>query len=213
MLFGKKRREREEAERREREAQERKRREAEAAKKMAEEVKRQAEQELKAKQKAEQERKEKAAKLAEAQPMYDLLCKALDEWNWHYQKDEEKSLVHFRVNGDSIPVNMFMFIDSDRKLIRVLSPLSFEMSEDKRLEGALAVAHASYGMTDGSFDYDFADGQISFRMAHTYRDCRMETAAIDYMIDCSVAMVDKYSAKFLALNKGLLSLEDFLKEE
>ena len=33
-----------------------------------------------------------------------------------------------------------------------------------------------------------------------------------YLIDCACAMVDKYNDLFLALEKGIMSIEDFLKK-
>lgn len=152
-------------------------------------------------------------KLENAMLAYRTICSALDARDWKYEKDTDKLLVHFGVNGEDLPVDFIIYADADRQLVRLLSPLLFKMSEEKRMEGALATCAASWGMVDGSFDYDLADGTILFRMAASLRESTIGVGLIQYMISCACAMVDKYNDKFLAINKGILSIQDFLKEE
>ena len=148
-----------------------------------------------------------------AQQVYRTVCAALDARGWKYNKDEAKLLVHFGVNGDDIPMNLIIVVDEDRQMIRVMSPLPFKMSENKRIEGVVATCHASWGMADGSFDYDLSDGEIVFRMVATYRESNIGEGLIQYLVGCTCAMVDKYNDRLLALDKGIMSLEDFMKAE
>ena len=154
-----------------------------------------------------------ADKTAMANTVYTTVCKALDERKWNYEKDEEKKVVHFGVNGDDIPMKLVIKVDEDRQLLRVMSPLPFEMAKDKRAEGAIAACMASFGMADGNFDYDLSDGRIVFRMTHPFHDSVIGVGAIQYMISCTCAMVDKYNDKFLALSKGLIDISGFIKKE
>lgn len=149
-------------------------------------------------------------KTALAQQVYRDLCAALDRKDWNYEKDEEKLIIHFRVSGDDIPISMIVLVDADRQLIRVMSPMPFEIAEDKRIEGAIATCVASFGMADGNFDYDFGEGTIMFRMTASFRDSQIGDTLFYYLIDCSCTMVDKYNDQFLALNKGMLSINDFV---
>ena len=81
-------------------------------------------------------------KMELAKQVYQTMCDAIDRRNWRYGKDEEKLLVHFGVNGDDIPMQFILIVDADRQLIRVMSQLPFKMSEDKRMEGAIATCVA-----------------------------------------------------------------------
>ncbi len=152
-------------------------------------------------------------KIALAQKIYGLLCKTIDSHNWTYDKDEEKLTVFFKLNGEDIPVRFAITVDSGRQLIRLLSYLPFEMSEDHRFDGAIAACVASYGLVDGSFDYDIEDGSVAYRMTASYRASEIGTELIDYMIHCAAVTVDQYNDKFLAIDKGYLTLEDFIKSE
>lgn len=145
-----------------------------------------------------------------AKEIYSTLCLALDRREWHYKKDEESLVVHFGVNGDDIPMDFIFAVDAERQLVRVMSPLPFKFSEDKRMDGAIATCVASFGLADGSFDYDISTGIVIFRMTATYRESKLGDGLFQYMISCSTAMVDEFNDKFLAIEKGLLSIGDFI---
>lgn len=149
-------------------------------------------------------------KMELAKQVYTTLCAAIDRREWNYQKDEEKLVAYFGVSGDDIPMQFILAVDAERQLIRVMSPLPFKMSESKRMEGAIATCVASYGMADGSFDYDLSDGTIVFRMTASFRESLIGEGLFQYLISCSCAMVDAYNDKFLAIDKGLLSITDFI---
>ncbi len=149
-------------------------------------------------------------KMALAKQVYRTLCEAIENREWSFKKEEDKLLVYFGVNDDDIPMQFIIIVDAERQLIRLLSPLPFKMSEDKRLDGAIAACAASFGMADGSFDYDLSDGSIVFRMTASFRESIIGEGLFQYMISCSCAMVEKYNDQFLALDKGTISIADFI---
>ena len=149
-------------------------------------------------------------KMELAKQVYQTLCEAIERREWNFGKDEEKLLVHFGVSGDDIPMQFILIVDAERQLIRLMSPMPFKMSESKRMEGAIATCAASFGMADGSFDYDLSDGTIVFRMTASFRESLIGEGLFQYMISCSCAMVDKYNDRFLALDKGIMSITDFI---
>ena len=152
-------------------------------------------------------------KMARAKKVYETVCAALDHRGWSYGKEEQELLVHFTVSGDDIPMQMMIFVQEEQELVTVLSPLPFKMSENKRIEGAIATCVASYGMMDGSFDFDMAKGSIAFRLVSSYRDSVLGEGVIQYMISCACAMADQYNDRFLALDKGMISIQEFIKME
>lgn len=152
-------------------------------------------------------------KIILAKQVYQTLCEAIERRGWSFEKDEERLLVHFGVRGDDIPIQLVLVVDVKRQLISVLSPLPFKMSEEKRMEGAIAACAASYGMIDGSFDYDIFDGSITFRMTASFMESIIGEGLFQYLISCCCAMVDKYNDRFLALDKGSISITDFIANE
>lgn len=146
-----------------------------------------------------------------AKTVFTTLCGVMERRGWKYEKDEKDLTVHFIVSGDDIPMQFILVIDAERQLIRLMSPLPFKMSEDKRIDGAIATCAASFGLADGSFDYDLTEGRIIFRMTASFRESLIGEELFHYMIECSCVTVDEYNDKFLAIDKGLLSVSDFIE--
>lgn len=147
-----------------------------------------------------------------AEEVYKTILSALDKREWKYKKEEDKLIVSFGVNGKDIPMQFVMVVNTDRQMVSLMSPLSFKMSEDKRVDGAIAACVASFGMVDGSFDYNLETGSIVFRMTESFRESTLGEGLFQYMISCACAMVDEYNDKFLAINKGFMSIDEFIKK-
>ena len=147
-----------------------------------------------------------------AREVFNTLCRALDNREWKYEKEEDKMLVYFGVEGEDLPMKFFLCVEEGRELIRLLSPMPFEMKEEKRMEGAIATCVASFGMADGNFDYDQADGKITFRMTASFKESKIGEGLFQYMISCSCAMVDKYNDQFAAINEDRMSINDFIAQ-
>ena len=145
--------------------------------------------------------------------VYQIICSALDGEDLHYSKKEKDMAVVLQLRGEAGPVNFLIEVDAQRQLICLISPIGFKMSEEKRMDGALATLAANYGMIDGCFDYDLSDGSISFRMAAAYANSLIGEELILYMIACSEAMIEKYMPEFLAINKGMLKIQDFIAKD
>ena len=56
------------------------------------------------------------------------------------------------------------------------------------------------------------EGAIVFRMTASFREGTIGEGLFQYLISCACAMVDKFNDQFLALNKGLMSITDFIEK-
>lgn len=148
-----------------------------------------------------------------AEAVFKTLCEALDDNHWKYDNVSEKSIVHFIVTGEDIPMEFVVYVDPEKELIRILSQLPFSFSEEKRVEGAIATCQATYKLTDGSFDYDFNTGKIYFRLTTSFRGSLISKELISFLIGYSCYVVDEYNDQFLMIDKGMLTIEDFFKRD
>ena len=155
---------------------------------------------------------EEMEKKIRARKVYDTLCQAIENREWVYDKKEEDLVVQFRVSGDDLPMFFTLAIDEQRQLIRLFSPMTFKISEDKRMEGAIATCVATNALVDGAFDYNLEDGNICFRLNSCFWGSEIGEDVLQYMISCAVATVDDYNDMFQALDKGYLSLEAFINK-
>lgn len=152
-------------------------------------------------------------KMKQAQATYQTLCKMLDTRDWKYQKNDEKLKIESGIRGEDLPIEFIMVVNPRQEIVSFFSRLPFKMSEEKRVEGALAVCLANYGMADGSFDYDISDGEIVFRMTSSFRESLLGEDLFEYMIMCAASTVDVYNDKFLMVSKGAMSIEQFIEFE
>lgn len=148
--------------------------------------------------------------MVRAKMVYKDLCAALDRREWHYQKHEDDLVVTFGVSGDDIPMDFVLAVDAKRQLLRMFSKLPFAVPEDKRMDLAIATCVASFGLADGSFDYDISTGKIVFRLTASFRESKIGDGLFGYLVGCASTTVDVYNDKFLALCKGLISINDFI---
>jgi len=148
-----------------------------------------------------------------AEAVYKVLCEMLDRHEVHYEKCEEDLLVKFGMSGDDLPMQFLMLVDKERSLLRLLSPLSFAVQEDKRLDTALAINALNNRLPEGNFDYDIASGRICFRIASCFEDCEIASTVPEYLLFLASVVVDKYNDKFLMFSKGAISLEQLLSTE
>ena len=95
----------------------------------------------------------------------------------------------------------------------MLSKLPFVVPESTRTDVAVAIVIANYGLASGSFDYNYFDGSIYFRLTSDYCDCSIGEGLFEHMISCAVNTVEEYNDRFYMLAKGGQSLDDFLERE
>ena len=150
--------------------------------------------------------------LKNAKKAYDTLCAMLDDNDYKYEKHEEDLVVTFGVRGEDLPMDIVAAIDEDRQLVRIFSKMPFKVDAEKRIEVAIALCQTNYNLVDGSFDFDLADGSVIFRITSSFRECLISKDLFEFMIAYSCFVVDRYNDQLLMLNKGTLSLEDYISQ-
>lgn len=152
-------------------------------------------------------------KQAKALQVFKLLCQALDNHDWKYKANEEKLEVRTGARGDDLPMELILQVDMKLQRVILISPLLFDVQDDKRLDMAIAISAANNGMVQGCFDYDISDGSIFFRMSNCYADSTLGEELFYHMLMIACITVDRYNDKLMMLGKGTISIEQFLQSE
>ncbi len=150
-------------------------------------------------------------KMKEAVATYKALCTALDNRNWKYTKEEDKLMVHFNVSGDDLKMSFVMMVDSDRRLVRLMSWLPFNATKNPDAVSQ-AVVLANYKMVAGSFDFNYKDGSIAYRLSASYAGAILGDGAFNYMMNCGANTVDDYNDELMMLEKGDITIDQFMKK-
>ena len=151
--------------------------------------------------------------MTKAKEVYNTLISMLDERDWQYDKFEDDLLIKSGIRGDDLPVEFFVIVNPRNEVVQFISKLPFNMPEDKRVDGAIAVCAANYGLVDGSFDYDISDGEIRYRLTSSYRESILGKDLFEYMILVASRTVDDYNDKFFMIAKNMLTIQQFLEQE
>ena len=149
----------------------------------------------------------------QAQKVYQLFKKHLEANDFKFTPHDDDLVISMTVLGEDLPQPTLIRVIEERDVVQVLSPIPSHIPEDKRIDAAIAVAVANYGMINGSFDYDMSDGEIRFRVTQSFRDCELGEETAKYLLSVAFAMTDKYNDRFFMLGKGMLSLEKFMEME
>ncbi|MCR5207211.1 MAG: YbjN domain-containing protein [Eubacterium sp.] len=144
--------------------------------------------------------------------VYNNLCFAIENRGWQYSKNEKDLSVTLEVTGDDLPMRFIITVDAPLQLVTLRSPFPFEIPENKRAEGAVAVRAISDAISNGSFDYNADNGKITYRLTVTFREGVAGEALLNDMINCACALVDMYNDKLLEFSKGYIELGEFLEK-
>ena len=151
--------------------------------------------------------------LQKAKSVYYSLIDMLDTRNWKYERHDDDLVIRSGIKGEDLPIEFIVYVKHKNQVVQFISTLPFNIPEDKRVEAAIAVCVANYGLVDGSFDYDVNDGEIRYRLTSSYRDSYLGADLFEYMIMCAASTVDNYNDRFFMLSKGMISIEDFMNME
>ena len=107
---------------------------------------------------------------------------------------------------------VFFHAYKDKLIIKIIIPLSAEESERSKV--AEFLLRANYGLNVGGFDFDFDDGEISYRISifcgrdeftpPTYEQ-------IDYAIILGLMMIEKYGNALVKVMFGLVEPEEAIE--
>ncbi|MCH5350892.1 MAG: YbjN domain-containing protein [Clostridiales bacterium] len=146
--------------------------------------------------------------LKQAKAVYGALCEMLNDRGWRYDKDEAGLSISCSAQGDDLPIELHIRVDTQRNLVSLLSPMPFTVAPNRRDALALAVSRANNGMVDGSFDYDYVNGRIVFRMTSSYLESLIGKNMFEYMLMCACYTIDEYNDKFLVVAKNEMSFAE-----
>ena len=151
--------------------------------------------------------------MEKANEVYGALLHMLDTRDWKYTKYEEDLMIKASMQSEDLPIHLFVVVKPKNQVVQLLSRLPFQIPEDKRVDAAIAICVANNGLVDGSFDYDFLEGDITFRLTCSYRESELSGDLFEYMLYVSAGTIDDYNDKFFMIAKDMMSVQQFIEKE
>ncbi len=147
----------------------------------------------------------------QARIVFNTFCGMLEKEGWKFHKDEEGLGLDFIVRGEDLPFHIYVRIDADRELIDLQAQVT-DMPEEKRAEAAQAICAINYRLANGCFDYDYTDGETTFRLANSYAGSIVGEEACHYMIECACLAIDRYNDILTLYRLGAMGLQELLEK-
>ncbi len=141
------------------------------------------------------------------------MVKALNDREWKFEEHANELYIISGYQGEDIPVRFMIRVDAEHEVVQFVSPMPFDISEEQRINVAVAVCVANYGLVNGSFDFDINDGELRFRLTTSYCDCQIGDGFFMDMIATAVNTIDRYNDRFMMLSKGEMSLPEFIERD
>ena len=90
--------------------------------------------------------------------VYQMFKNHLEENGFKFEAHDDDLVLTMTVHGEDLPQPTIIRVFDDRDMLQILSPIPGHIPEDKRVDAAVAVSVANYGMINGCFDLDMRDG-------------------------------------------------------
>lgn len=151
-------------------------------------------------------------KMLQAQKTFETFCRMMDAQNWKYAKDEEKLMIETGARGDDLPIALRVLVDAERMLVRLYSPMDFEVAADRLVDMAMGICIINDNLVDGNFDLNVENGNIFYRMTTSFRESLISEEAFDFFLGFAIHVIDEYNDKLLMLAKGMLTPSQLLEQ-
>lgn len=148
--------------------------------------------------------------MQQAKKMYDTLCGILKARDISFESDDQELRIGFGGRGEDLPMDFLLKVDAKREVVILYSTLPFKFDEDNIATGALGTLAINDDLPDGSFDLDIFSGRVCFRVTNTYRGSLISAEALDFMLEYSIFVVDKFNDKLYGLATGSMTPEQFI---
>ena len=115
----------------------------------------------------------------------------------------------YSVNAKFGHATIFFRPYQDRLVMRMIIPLTADEAERHKV--AEFLLRANYGLKVGGFDFDFNDGEISYRVAIYCGDDDFAPPTyeqIDFSVVVGLMMIEKYGNALVKVMFGLVEPED-----
>ena len=152
-------------------------------------------------------------KVTRAKQTYELLCKSFDNKGWHYTRHEEDQVITCSMQSNDLPIEHIVRVCTEQQVLVLYSKLPLSVPADKAIDVAVAVCVINDKLADGSFDFDIERGSIVFRQTTSFMGSELGEDLFPRMVAIASTTVDVFNDKLFMLVKGMLSIEQFLRDE
>ena len=129
----------------------------------------------------------------------DALVDFFERDDWKVQPIEGQEALRMGFSGDNGNWSCFARAREQQDQALFRSICAVNAPPEKRQVMAEFICRANYGLVVGNFDFDFSDGEISYKTSVDAGDGPLTFELIKSMVYANVVMMDKYLPGIMAV--------------
>ena len=137
------------------------------------------------------------SKKAYSNDLVRVIEKFLNDDDWNFSFDDERGMFRFglRIKGKINNINYVVDVKEEEYLVYAISPISADQDDKKMMTNmAEFICRANYGLKMGNFEFDFSDGEISYKVHVPCEDIIPSTAIVKRSIYCPATLFEQYGS-------------------
>ena len=148
-----------------------------------------------------------------AQSVYERIASTLDSMDLKYTRHDDDMVIHLGMRGHDMDHDMLLLVREKNAVLSFVEKLPFHLDADKADEIAKAICNVNNQLILGGFTYEAGSEDMRFELSIPYNGSLIGEETIKRILVNAVQTVEEYDDKFLALNKGYISSEEFKAQE
>ena len=151
-------------------------------------------------------------KMTAAYATLDTLCEMLEDIGLQYEKNEDDLSAICMFNDEEGSQVHHISVDAKRQRVSLYGMFCFgTVDAVMRDDVVTAISAINYQLANGNFVYNFDAERVYFRMTMSYRNSRLSTDAMQYLLLSAIGIIRRYAYDLRMLIKGKTTLEEFLE--
>ncbi|WP_298447793.1 YbjN domain-containing protein [Ferrimicrobium sp.] len=123
--------------------------------------------------------------------IHDLVARYLGGREWPYEELSDSTFV-MPVAGQSGTWNAYFNVREDEGQLLIHSVLPVEIPEDRRVEAALYLTRANFGLVVGNFEMDLDGNEVRFKTSVDMEGVDVSEALVDHLLLAGIVTTDRY---------------------
>jgi hypothetical protein len=127
-----------------------------------------------------------------------------EEAGWACEEDVEAHMLRAFHDGDAGAFAVYVRVDDEREQLIVYGVMPDNVDEGRRVAVGALLAGLNYGLPIGSFEIDFADGEVRFRAGVDVEGGELTPAMVRSLASACVINLDLYRKAIEAVAGGAM---------
>jgi hypothetical protein len=125
-------------------------------------------------------------------PLRSAVLAYVDARGWPHEVDPGAGIVTFPASGLNGEWTMYALADEDAEQLMVHAVFDIEVPPHRRVDLAVFLTIANFGLIIGNFELDMDDGELRYKTSIDVEGAELTEPLIDHLVMANVSTADRY---------------------